>query len=1830
MSTNQTQTGLEIAVIGMAGRFPGARDINQFWYNLKNGLESITFYSNEELLDAGVNPELLKNPAYVKGGRGILEDKEYFDASFFGYSAVETELMDPQMRIFHECAWHALENAGYDPFSYDGIIGLYAGASFNLPWEMSSVFSERRNVLGNFATWLLIDRDFLCTRVSYNLNLKGPSVIVKTACSTSLTATHMGCQAILNGECDMALAGGVSITQLEKSGYLYKENMINSLDGHCRAFDAQANGFIEGEGVGIVVLKRLEEAAADRDHIYAVIKGTAANNDGIRKAGYTAPSIDGQSQVISEALQVAEVEPETITYVETHGTGTVVGDPIEIEGLKTAYNTDKKGFCRVGSVKTNIGHLDSAAGVAGLIKTSLALKHKLIPPSLHFKTPNPKIDFQNSPFYVNDKLSEWKRDGHPLRAGVSSFGIGGTNVHTVLEEWLGDHSPNAERNMQSAECETGKPHRLLLLSAKTPSALDKMTENLADYLKNNPAQNIADMAYTLQVGRRAFPHRRMVVCRDVNEAVEVLSSTGNGKMHTGHSTEENKSVIFMFSGLGSQYVNMGLDLYKTEPLFREGMDRCFDILEPLLGYDIKEILYPNAGERRPKAIANDLNCFDTVQAAVFVLEYALSKLLLRLGIKPRAMIGYSFGEYTAACISGVFSLEDALKLIVTRGQLIERLTSGSMLSVPLSIHELKPLMNDKLSIAIDNGPSTILAGPAEAIIAFEEQLKEKKYLCMKVPNSHALHSRMMEPVLKEFEKQVGSVELNRPQIPYISNLTGTWITVQEARDPNYWIRHLKETVRFADGIHELKKDPNALFIEIGPGRDLRALVLREKQDDSQHQVLNLIQPLQQDIPDDHYLLNKIGQLWLHGVNINWKEFYHGDERFRIPLPTYPFDRQRYWIDNNLSAIGERMRSQNTLSIEKAAVPDWFYTPQWVRATLPVGFGELHCQNSWLLFIDDSTSTLGSRLAQRLKKNNHSIVIVKPGTTFWKPGPDEYEINPQSADHYDSMFNELARTGKIPRNIVHLWGLTGNRDPKTPNTPGTILEDLNRTQDMGLYSLLNIARAVGNNGISHDMQLGVITNNLQYVTGEENLQPQKASILGPVKIIPLEYSNIACRSIDIVNPGSNKKKAEFIIDSLLREFLEPFTRYQVIAYRGNCRWRESYELIGLSTDPQKGHRLKEKGVYLVTGGFGGMGFALAEHLAQIVKARLILVDILDYPTKESRDHWLTGSERAEDIRLKKQRIKELEKSGAAIDIHDADISNYDRMKKVIAKSEKRFGKINGVIHTAGIIDYAGIIQNRTREKTEEILAPKVRGTLILDELLKDHKLDFMVFFSSIGNILYRLKFGEVGSSAGHEFLDAFAYYKLNEDTFAVTIDWNYWSGKGMAARAADKKYEDLLSISPSEGITVFDRILNHNLSRVIISPRDLGSMIDYVNSSKKAVETAKIPDSVYDRPDLDTVYVPPSNETEQAIASAWRKLFGIKEIGIEDDFFDLGGDSLMATTMTLQLQREMDVRIPLVEVFNQPTIKKLAKYIRSEEDKNSDNTVEQLVMLKKGPDDAPHFFFIHDGTGEINSYIDLCNHLQDDFNYWGIESGRVDHLSPQNVRFEDVARNYVKTIQSVQPRGPYYLGGWCTGGLLAFEVARQLEQLAQEIKFLAIIDTPPPQHNPDIKEFSFDTEYSLLTTVFPIDGLKEIISDIHDIDQIWSTAVAYLEKTNYDTEVFKKKFPEFLTNGIPNFKRISFRKLLTYINSARTYLLAEEFYLPGEKNNFKTYLFSARESHLRDKDNKLNWGDYSNKPVKTIEVAGNHYSVLKMPNVVEFAKTFEKELLDTLDSQPGEE
>jgi acyl transferase domain-containing protein len=877
MSQTSEPTGLEIAVVGMAGRFPGAPGVDALWANLRAGVESIRRFTDEELAAAGVPESLRADPAFVPA-RGALAEVDRFDAAFFGMTPREAEVTDPQQRLFLEVAWEALEHAGYDAARVPGRVGVYAGTSMSSYYLDLLTRPDVTAAAGDMVAHMGNDKDFLAARAAFKMGLEGPAVVVQTACSTSLVAVHLACQALLGGDCDMALVGGSAVTAHQHAGYLYQQGNILSPDGHCRAFDAEAGGTVGGSGVAVAALKRLEDALADGDTVHAVVLASAINNDGSAKIGFTAPRVEGQAAAIRAAHAAADVDPATITYVEAHGTGTELGDPIEIEALTQAFRagTDRTGFCAIGSIKTNLGHLDTAAGIAGFIKTTLALRTGEIPPSLHFTRPNPQIDFASSPFFVNATLAKWTPPaGVPRRAGVSSFGIGGTNAHVVMEE------PPAVAPSPAPS----RPPQLLVLSARTATALDAAARRLAAHLEQDPEQALADVAWTLQQGRRAFAHRRAIVARTHAEAARALADAAKGA--AGRAGSEAPAAVFLFPGQGAQYAGMARGLWEREPVFREALDRCAELLRPQLGLDLREAIFADDADRLKQTALT--------QPALFAVEYAVAKQWMAWGVLPESMLGHSVGEYVAACLAGVFSLEDALALVAERGRLMQSLPPGSMLAVPLPAAEVEGALGGSVSVATINAPDRcVVSGPPDEIARLEAELAGRGIEAKRVETSHAFHSPMMDPIVDAFAARVRQTARGAPALRWVSNLTGTWITPEQATDPAYWASHLRQAVRFADCVATLAAEGRErVFIECGPGRTLSSLARRQVPGSA---AIHSIRHADDPADDVEVLLGALGRAWAAGAGVDWRAVHGGEARRRVPLPTYPFERKRFWVD----------------------------------------------------------------------------------------------------------------------------------------------------------------------------------------------------------------------------------------------------------------------------------------------------------------------------------------------------------------------------------------------------------------------------------------------------------------------------------------------------------------------------------------------------------------------------------------------------------------------------------------------------------------------------------------------------------------------------------------------------------------------------------------------------------------------------------------------------------------------------------------------------------------------------------------------------------------------
>jgi acyl transferase domain-containing protein/acyl carrier protein len=1534
----------DIAIIGMSCRLPGAQNVDEFWANLCRGIESIRRFSDEELLSSGVPHSYLANPSYVKAAP-ILEEPGAFDADFFGFSRMEARTMDPQHRILLELAHEALENAGYDPDRCQRPTGVFTGAAMNT-YFMSVGLNSRLSV-DYIPTLIGNDKDFLSTRISYKLNLKGPSITVQTACSTSMVAMHLARQSLLSGETDMALAGAISIRVPHRAGYFCDGGGIVSSDGHVRAFDARANGTVFGSGGGILVLKRLADAISDGDTIHAIFKGSAVNNDGAEKVGYTAPSVNSQADVVVEAMANAGVESDSVSYVETHGSGTPVGDPIEVRALTKAFHTftDRSGYCAIGSVKTNVGHLDVAAGITGIIKTVLALKHRQIPPSLHFNEANPEIDFAKTPFFVNTELREWISVG-PRRAGVMSTGMGGTNAHVVLEE-----APEV-----CAARHASSPH-LLVLSAKTEKALEQSTNRLREFLNGNDAVNMSDVEFTLRTGRKVFPFRRYLVCGDREEAVNSLTRVDSKQTGFLKPDDSQPSLIYLLPGIGDHYVGMAHELYETQTLFKQEVDRCAEIIRSLVGKDIRDIVYPKGkswkrdsskkgidlkkmlGRKKEESEDEDtkaLNLTQFAQPALFTIEYAMSRLWQSLGVYPDAIIGHSMGEYLAACLAQVLSLDDALKLITIRAQLVSELPEGAMLAVILPEEELLPLMSTALSVSLINGPDLcVVAGPVAAVAEFERELNARNILCRRVRNGHAFHSRMLEPIVETFEAEVSKVRLKEPTIPYISNVTGRWITSGEATNPGYWAKHATQTARFSDALLNLWQLNNPILLEVGPGRTLITLALQHPARSAAAKTVT-ISSLRHDYEsksDMELLLHGLGKLWTSSIDINWENVCRGERRYRIPLPTYPFERQNHWLEAE-SSNGKNPAEQTRVS-EKSTLDDWFYVPTWERTSFPPAFPPDNNvdETYWLIFGDRYGG--GACVKAKLDALGRSAGFVCFGKAFNRWPDGSFELNPSDADDYVKLFRELEVQAVRRINVVHLAGLTRNEK-------GTTLSD--STEAFGFYSLLHLAQAIGEANVSVPIKIGVVTNRIHEVTGEEPLDPGMATMMGPCGVIPKEFQNVKCFNVDLPDNNAVDNLPDEVFVRIFSEYADPI-KNQVVAYRGRYRWERGYLQVNLPNtvprstpnSPPDIRRLRHGGVYLITGGTGGIGLSIARYLAEVCQPKLVLTKKRPFPDKSRWRELLQSADTSVSVVRTIKAILEIEQMGAEVEVVVAESSDKQQMQEALKATIDRFKTLNGVIHAAGIVR-AGLIQTKTKEVADSVLAPKVCGTMILFDLVKDLGIDFLILFSSITSII--TPYAESDYSGANSFLDAFAHFANRKKSFhTLTINWPGWKEVGQLAEletlpgvegwkeAALKK-----AITTKDGLAVFEKALNSDLTQVIVSPENLSHLLDesqvpfdptiYLSQLQNGTKVV----SRQDRGQRNGGNQP-TNEVEAIIIEIWRSVLGFDQIGIHDNFSQLGGHSLLAIRIVGEIRRILKIDLPVRALFDQPTVAELADYVK---------------------------------------------------------------------------------------------------------------------------------------------------------------------------------------------------------------------------------------------------------------------------------------------------------------
>lgn len=1558
-----------IAVVGLTGRFPGAPDIDAFWHNLSNGVEAVSWFSEEELLASGLTPDQIQDPGYVPA-RPVLDDIRSFDAGFFGYSPRDASRTDPQHRLFLECCWEALESGGYGASRGRGRVGVFAGANFSTYLMLQAGELADAGEADLYGTVIGNDKDSLATDVSYRLGLTGPSMSVQTFCSTALVAVHLACQSLRTRECEMALAGGVGIHVPDRVGHQYLPGGMESPDGRVRTFDAGAQGTLFGDGVGVLLLKRLDDALADGDTVHAVIRGSAVNNDGSLKVGYTAPSVVGQATVVADAMATAGVTAEDIGYVEAHGTGTPLGDPIEIAALTRAFgDTEHRQFCPVGSVKTNIGHLGAAAGASGLIKTVLALKNRTIPPSLNFSEPNPEIDFAGSPFYVNVEPTPWRvAEGRSRIAGVNSLGMGGTNVHVVVEE--------APEPTPQDEDATGRRYEIVPVSARSEAAADQAVTRLREHLRAvDRLPRPRDVAFTLQAGRERFEHRRVLVADTLDGLRDPSDDTIEGLMRRTDAVLD-RPVDFLFAGVGEQYPGMVGELYSREPEFRATVDECAALLGDPLGPDLVRLL--TAPRRQPQSAGDSLSALlgrdaaddvdeaaselartELAQPATFVAEYALARLVMSWGIPPATMLGYSVGEYVAACLAGVLSLPDALELVAFRARLIARLPAGAMLAVPLSPRQLAARLgaieDQGIDIAVVNGPEmTVVGGACEIVDDFAARLERSGLPGRKLATTHAFHTRMMRPVADELTAWCAAkLRPAAPERPYISNLTGELVTKDLVADPSYWARHMCSTVRFSDGLARLLTNSDPALLEIGPGQSLGAMA-RVHPDCSRDRwplVVPTLPSAAESRPDDKVVTETVARLWLAGVDVDWDAYQTGRASRRIPLPTYPFQREEYWLEPAparpaaapaAEAIGAAAGEVRLDDVKRAPLPllteeKWLHTPVWRQTAprpglLPAG--------RWLVLTDDGAAeAVCAPLVRRLTEAGGSVVLVRPAASgeALQETDGEYRVRPGDTLQIRELMRRLRDEGGLPERIVHLWtlGLAGGEEP-VPSA-----EDVETALVYGTDTLVALATAAADVG-AEKWSLDVVTCSTRSVTGTERIRPELSTVSGPVRGIPLEYPEVSCRLIDIEAVPSGAA-ADALAAHIAAE-LGDGEREPVVALRNARRWLPDYETLpDLAPVPgavgTRGPRAD--GVYLVTGGLGGIGLAMAERLARdCAGAKVVLFGRTGLPPRDTWQAALADPTAGEEVRRRLSGVLRLEQLGAEVAVVTGDVSVPEDAERAVRTALDRFGALHGVLHAAGLPGI-GLMQFKTTADMRKVMAPKIGGTLALEQALDGVPLDFLVLFSSITSATGGGP-GQVDYSSANAFLDSYAEAAQARGALrrTLTIGWGEWQWNawetGLAGYDAEvqeffRTNRQKFGIDFDAGWRVLRRALAQEQPYVVANTQDFSEMERLSRHFTVALVGGRGPglesSARHPRPDLVTAFVPPSGETQQVIAEIWSDLLGLSELGVDDNFFDLGGSSLIGMEVMARIRRRLaiDELAPHV-LYEAPTVARLARLL----------------------------------------------------------------------------------------------------------------------------------------------------------------------------------------------------------------------------------------------------------------------------------------------------------------
>ncbi|GAA6619606.1 type I polyketide synthase [Scytonema sp. NUACC26] len=1545
-----------IAIIGMSCRFPGeANDPEAFWQLLHEGVDTISEVPAQRW---NINDYYDPNPnapgkMYTRTA-GFLHQVDQFDPMFFGISPREAISLDPQQRLLLEVSWEALENAGQPSNKLTSSqTGIYVGIGQNDYAQLQMKFDDPTQI--DTYTGTGNGFCFASGRLSYVLGLQGPNMAIDTACSSSLVAVHLACQSLRAGECNLALAGGVQlILSPEITIFLSRAHAL-SPDGRCKTFDAAADGFGRGEGCGVVVLKRLSDAVASRDNILAVIRGSAINHDG-PSTGLTVPNGLAQQKLILKALKNAKVEPSEVSYVETHGTGTALGDPIEVESLGTIFGKERSqdNPLVIGSVKTNIGHLEAAAGVASLIKVVLSLQHKEIPPHLHFKQPNPHVNWDELPVVVPKSSMPWLAGEKRRLAGVSSFGMSGTNAHIVLEE-----APTLE----PVKAEVERPVHLLTLSAKTQEALLQLALQYENYLAN-PSLDIGDICYTANAGRTHFTHRLSVVASSKAQMREKLANFCAGQetaeIFQGQGSSLPK-VAFLFTGQGSQYLGMGRQLYETAPVFRAALDRCDEILRPYLEKSLLSVLYPEPGETSP------LDQTAYTQPALFALEYALVQLWKSWGIHPNAVMGHSVGEYVAATVAGVLSLEDGLKLVANRSRLMQSLPpNGEMVAVlaeEKNIRYITKIDDTRVAFAALNGPqNTVISGETRVVQAICADLEAAGIKTKKLQTSHAFHSPLMEPILAQFREVAATINYAAPQMTIISNLTGSQLT-QEEISPDYWCRHLRSPVQFAESLKTLHASGYEVFVEIGPKPTLLGMGCNCLSEEVGVWLPSL-RPKQEDW---RVLLQSLGELYVRGADVDWSGFDRDNGRRRVMLPTYPFQRQRYWVkktetehqqaqipsqpqiqtsivnllhQGNIKQLAQQLEEAGNFSLEEmkilphvlealvvqhkqeiqaAAIKDWLYEIEWQQmphqSQSPLQETQGHTPGTWVVFAD--LGGVGQALAKLLQQRGQNCILVYNGEAYQNLETGVWSINPTRSEDFERLFQEVLGTGIPPlRRIVHLWSLEAAL-PKALCNP-----TLEQAQKLGCRSVLYLLQTLVKHYGSAAPRLWLVTRGA--VPASSDLPGvAQAPLWGLGRVVALEHPELWGGMLDLASESTGDEATKLLAE------IEDSVGEDHIAFRNGNRYVA--RLVPKQLSESKQVALRSDGTYLITGGLGALGLRIARWMVEQGARQLVLI---------GRS---APSDEAQSI------LRQLEQKDVRVFVAQADVSNEADMVRVLETVNASMPPLRGIVHAAGVLDDGILLQN-SWERFSHVIAPKVQGAWNLHSLTQDLPLDFFVLFSSAASLLGSP--GQGNYAAANSFMDALAHHRNTQGLPGLSINWGPWADVGMAASSANRHQAanamGLNSIASEQGLQVLELVLGQVISQIGVLPVDWSVLrqqlsvsgqlppllFELIAKTQTQEETTLV--SVQ-QSDVLPRLLQAQNGDRLDLLVVYLQGQIIKVLGFDKSFIlnphqgllELGLDSLMAVQLKNAIATDLDLNVPTEKFIDGSSIMQLAELLLEE-------------------------------------------------------------------------------------------------------------------------------------------------------------------------------------------------------------------------------------------------------------------------------------------------------------